>query len=220
MLFRSTAGVLDPRQLPPEATAVLGATKSERITTMISDLVAHSGDQDIIAVLKCGQVFKVVGRQGGIDSGEGIQAQIIKLIKDLQKEFHYTIVFITHDLGIVANVADRVAVLYAGQIIEIGKVEEIFYDPRHPYTWALLSSLPQLGHRGEELYSIKGTPPNLFQEIHGDAFAPRNPLALQIDHLEQPPYFDISPTHRARTWLLDPRAPKVEPPEVIRKLKQ
>ena len=105
-------------------------------------------------------------------------------------------------------------------IVEIGLVNEIFYDPHHPYTWALLSSLPQLGHRGEDLYSIKGTPPNLFQEIHGDAFAPRNPHALTIDRIEQPPYFDVSPTHKARTWLLDPRAPKVEPPEAIRKLKQ
>ena len=120
----------------------------------------------------------------------------------------------------VANIAERVAVMYAGDIAEIGLVNEIFYDPHHPYTWALLSSLPQLGHRGEDLYSIKGTPPNLFQEIHGDAFAPRNPHALTIDRIEQPPYFDVSPTHKARTWLLDPRAPKVEPPEAIRKLKQ
>ena len=144
----------------------------------------------------------------------------MNLLKELKAKYNLTIIFITHDLGVVANIAERVAVMYAGDIVELGLVNEIFYDPHHPYTWALLSSLPQLGHRGEELYSIKGTPPNLFQEIHGDAFAPRNPLALQIDHLEQPPYFDISPTHRARTWLLDPRAPKVEPPEVIRKLKQ
>ena len=149
-----------------------------------------------------------------------IQAQVLNLLKELKAKYNLTIIFITHDLGVVANIAERVAVMYAGDIVELGLVNEIFYDPHHPYTWALLSSLPQLGHRGEELYSIKGTPPNLFQEIHGDAFAPRNPLALQIDHLEQPPYFDISPTHRARTGLLDPRAPKVEPPEVIRKLKQ
>ena len=149
-----------------------------------------------------------------------IQAQVLNLLKELKAKYNLTIIFITHDLGVVANIAERVAVMYAGDIVELGLVNEIFYDPHHPYTWALLSSLPQLGHRGEELYSIKGTPPNLFQAIHGDAFAPRNPLALKIDHLEQPPYFDISPTHRARTWLLDPRAPKVEPPEVIRKLKQ
>lgn len=145
-----------------------------------------------------------------------IQAQIIKLIKDLQKEFHYTIVFITHDLGIVANVADRVAVLYAGQIIEIGKVEEIFYDPRHPYTWALLSSLPQLMERNMKLYSIAGTPPSLYNRIVGDAFAPRNPYCLKVDTLKEPPMFQVSDTHYAKTWLLDPRAPKVEKPEIIR----
>ena len=103
-----------------------------------------------------------------------IQAQILKLLKDLQKEFNYTIVFITHDLGVVANIADRVAVLYAGQIVEVGTVEEVFYDPRHPYTWALLSSLPQLAERNTTLYSITGTPPSLYNSIVGDAFAPKH----------------------------------------------
>ena len=144
-----------------------------------------------------------------------IQAQILKLIKDLQKEFGYTIIFITHDLGVVANVADRVAVLYAGQIIEIGKVEEIFYDPRHPYTWALLSSLPQLMDRGKKLYSIAGTPPSLYNKITGDAFAPRNPYCLKVDTLKEPPMFRVTDTHYAKTWLLDPRAPKIEKPEII-----
>ena len=144
-----------------------------------------------------------------------IQAQIINLIKDLQKEFGYTIVFITHDLGVVANVADRVAVLYAGQIIELGKVEEIFYDPRHPYTWALLSSLPQLMDRGTKLYSIAGTPPSLYNKITGDAFAPRNPYCLKVDTLKEPPMFRVTDTHYAKTWLLDPRAPKIDKPEII-----
>ncbi len=144
-----------------------------------------------------------------------IQAQILKLIKDLQKEFHYTIVFITHDLGVVANVADRVAVLYAGQIVELGTVEEVFYDPHHPYTWALLSSLPQLAQRNTKLYSISGTPPSLYNEIVGDAFAPRNPHCLKVDTLKEPPMFRISDTHYAKTWLLDPRAPKVDKPEAI-----
>ena len=138
-----------------------------------------------------------------------IQAQILELLKDLKERYNLTIIFITHDLGVVANIADRVAVMYAGDIVETGMVREVFYDPRHPYTWALLSSLPQLGVKGQDLYSIKGTPPNLFNEIKGDAFAPRNPQALAIDFEEQPPYFDVSPTHKARTWLLDPRAPKV-----------
>lgn len=148
-----------------------------------------------------------------------IQAQILELLKDLKERYNLTIIFITHDLGVVANIADRVAVMYAGDIVETGMVREVFYDPRHPYTWALLSSLPQLGVKGQDLYSIKGTPPNLFNEIKGDAFAPRNPRALAIDFEEQPPYFDVSPTHKARTWLLDPRAPKVEPPEHLKQMR-
>ena len=147
-----------------------------------------------------------------------IQAQILKLIKDLQKEFEYTIVFITHDLGVVANIADRVAVMYAGQIVETGTVEEVFYDPRHPYTWALLSSLPQLAQRNTTLYSITGTPPSLYNSIVGDAFAPRNPYCLKVDTLKEPPMFQVSETHFAKTWLLDPRAPKTEKPEIIQNI--
>ena len=147
-----------------------------------------------------------------------IQAQILSLIRALKEKYNLTTVYITHDLGVVANVADRIAVMYAGDIVEIGLCEEVFYDPKHPYTWALLSSLPQLGVKGEPLYSIHGTPPNLFNEVKGDAFAPRNPQALKIDFVKRPPYFEVSPTHKARTWLLDPRAPKIEPPEAVRKL--
>ena len=147
-----------------------------------------------------------------------IQAQILKLIKDLQKEFNYTIVFITHDLGVVANIADRVAVMYAGQIVETGTVEEVFYDPKHPYTWALLSSLPQLAQRHTTLYSITGTPPSLYNSIVGDAFAPRNPYCLKVDTLKEPPMFKVTDTHYAKTWLLDPRAPKVEKPEIIQNI--
>ena len=147
-----------------------------------------------------------------------IQAQIIKLIKDLQKELGFTTIYITHDLGVVANVADRVGVMYGGQIIEYGLVNEIFYDPQHPYTWALLSALPQLGVKGEDLYYITGTPPSLYNKIDGDAFAPRNPKALKIDFAQEPPFFRVSDTHYAKTWLLDPRAPKVEKPEAIRNL--
>lgn len=148
-----------------------------------------------------------------------IQAQILELLKNLKAKYGLTTIYITHDLGVVANVADRIAVMYAGDIVEIGTCEEVFYDSRHPYTWALLSSLPQLGKRGEDLYTIKGTPPNLFQTMKGDAYAPRNPKALKIDFVEKPPYFDVSPTHKVRSWLLDPRAPKVEPPEHIKKLR-
>jgi oligopeptide transport system ATP-binding protein len=149
-----------------------------------------------------------------------IQAQILDLIRSLQRDFSFTTIYITHDLGVVANVADRVAVMYAGKIVECGSAEEVFYDARHPYTWALLSSLPQLGIKGQPLYSIKGTPPNLFNDVTGDAFAPRNPRALKIDFVQDPPEFRVSPTHTASTWLLDPRAPALEPPRAIRMMRQ
>ncbi len=148
-----------------------------------------------------------------------IQAQILELLKEMRVKYNLTIVLITHDLGVVANIADRVAVMYAGDIIEIGTADEIYYDARHPYTWALLSSMPQVGVKGEDLFNIKGTPPNLFAKVEGDAFAPRNPLALKIDFVKRPPYFDVSPTHRAKTWLLDPRAPQIDPPAVVEKLR-
>ncbi|MFJ7406310.1 MULTISPECIES: ABC transporter ATP-binding protein [unclassified Lysinibacillus] len=144
-----------------------------------------------------------------------IQAQILQLLKNLQQKYGLTTVFITHDLGVVAKVADRVAVMYAGDVIEVGGTHEVFFNGKHPYTWALLSSLPQLGLKGEQLYAIKGTPPNLFKEIKGDAFAPRNQFALKIDYEIRPPFFQVSETHYARTWLLDSRAPKVKPPAAL-----
>ncbi|MCI9317252.1 MAG: ABC transporter ATP-binding protein [Oscillospiraceae bacterium] len=149
-----------------------------------------------------------------------IQAQILDLIRALQRELNMTVIYITHDLGVVANVADRVAVMYAGQIVEYGLVNEIFYDAWHPYTWALLSSLPQLGVKGEDLPTIDGTPPNLFYEVKGDAFAPRNQQALAIDFEEEPPFFDVTSTHKAKTWYLDPRAPKIEQPKSIKMLRE
>ena len=149
-----------------------------------------------------------------------IQAQILELIKELRLKYKLSVILITHDLGVVANTADRVAVMYAGDIVEIGTSEDIFYDARHPYTWALLSSLPQVGIKGENLFSIAGTPPNLYAEIKGDAFAPRNPQALKIDFVKSPPYFSISPTHKAKTWLLDERAPKADPPPVLKIIRE
>ena len=149
-----------------------------------------------------------------------IQAQILQLIRDLQKELGMSVIYITHDLGVVANVADRVAVMYAGQIVEYGTVEEIFYDAWHPYTWVLLQALPQLGTKGEALPTIDGTPPNLFNEIKGDAFAPRNKHALAIDFVAEPPFFQVSETHAAKTWYLDPRAPKIERPHSIQNLRE
>jgi oligopeptide transport system ATP-binding protein len=147
-----------------------------------------------------------------------IQAQIIRLIKSLQKKYGYTCIYITHDLGVVANVAQRVVVLYAGQPVEIGTVEDIFYRPLHPYTWALLSALPQLSVRGEKLYAISGTPPSLYTKVKGDAFALRSDYTLAIDLVKEPPMFKVSETHYAKTWLLDPRAPKVEKPKNIQNL--
>ena len=149
-----------------------------------------------------------------------IQAQILDLIRSLQRELNMTVIYITHDLGVVANVADRVAVMYAGKIVETGNVNEIFYDAWHPYTWALLGSLPQLGIKGEDLPTIDGTPPNLFNEVKGDAFAPRNKQALAIDFEEEPPFFDVTPTHKAKTWYLDPRSPKIEQPKSIKMLRE
>ena len=146
-----------------------------------------------------------------------IQAQILELMKGLQKKVDTSIIFITHDLGVVANVADRVAVMYGGKIVEIGTVDEIFYNPQHPYTWGLISSMPDLDSRGKDLYAIPGTPPNLLDPPRGDAFAPRNEYAMQIDLEEEPPMFKVSETHYAATWLLHPDAPKVEPPEAVQR---
>ena len=147
-----------------------------------------------------------------------IQAQILDLIRRLQKEQNMTIIYITHDLGVVANVADRVAVMYAGQVIEVGMANEVFFDPWHPYTWALLSALPQLGTKGEKLPAIDGTPPNLFNKIKGDAFAPRNKKALNIDFLEEPPMYEVTSTHMVKAWIRDPRAPHIEQPHAIKML--
>ncbi|HEY8364054.1 MAG TPA: oligopeptide/dipeptide ABC transporter ATP-binding protein [Haloplasmataceae bacterium] len=145
-----------------------------------------------------------------------IQAQILELIKKLKDERDLSVIFITHNLGVVANMADRVAVMYAGKIVEIGTADEVFYDPRHPYTWALLGSMPDLETK-ERLESIPGTPPNMIYPPKGDAFAERNKYALEIDYELQPPLFEITETHYAATWLLHPNAPKVELPEVIQK---
>lgn len=147
-----------------------------------------------------------------------IQAQIIDLLKSLQQEYHFTTIFITHDLGVVASIADKVAVMYAGEIIEYGTVEEIFYEPKHPYTWSLLSSLPQLADANGTLYSIPGTPPSLYSPIKGDAFALRSDYAMSIDFEEAAPAFNVSDTHWAKTWLLHEDAPKVHKPEIIENL--
>ena len=143
-----------------------------------------------------------------------IQAQILELIKKIQKERHISCIFITHDLGVVANMADRVAVMYAGKIVECGTAEEIFYDPKHPYTWALLASIPDIDSK-ERLEAIPGTPPDMIYPPKGDAFALRSKYAMKIDFEQEPPMFKISDTHYAATWLLHPDAPKVKMPKIV-----
>ena len=153
-----------------------------------------------------------------------IQARILELIKEIQAKMGISVIYITHDLGVVAKVADYVNVMYAGKIVEKGSIDDIFYDPRHPYTWGLLSAMPDLDTKDDRLYAIPGSPPNLLHKVPGDAFAPRNIFALNIDYRKEPPMFQISNTHWAATWLLDERAPKVDmPPELrarIERMKQ
>jgi oligopeptide transport system ATP-binding protein len=145
-----------------------------------------------------------------------IQAQILELLKDLQEKLGMAVIFITHDLGVVANIADRVAVMYAGKIVETGLVEEVFYNPQHPYTWGLLGSMPSIDAADEELLAIPGTPPDLLKPPVGDAFAIRSDYALNIDFKMEPPMFKVSDTHYAASWLLHENAPKVEPPSIIK----
>ena len=146
-----------------------------------------------------------------------IQAQILELLKEIQTKIDTSIIFITHDLGVVANVADRVAVMYGGRIVEVGTSEEIFYNPQHPYTWGLLGSMPTLDSANDRLYAIPGSPPDLLNPPKGDAFYPRNEFAMKIDAEQEPPFFELSKTHKAATWLLAPQAPKVTPPGEIQR---
>lgn len=145
-----------------------------------------------------------------------VQAKIIDLLIELRNKLGLSIIFISHDLGVVARIADRVAIMYAGKIVEVGNVDEIYYDPRHPYTWGLMQSNPSLAKEGEPLNSIPGMPPILLNPPKGDMFAYRNKYAMEIDFQEFPPMFEITPTHFAATWLLDERAPKIEPPILLK----
>lgn len=146
-----------------------------------------------------------------------IQAQILDLLRNLQKKLHTATILVSHDLGVVARAADRVAVMYAGKIVEIGTAEEVYYDPRHPYTWALLRALPALATGSDALYTIPGMPPTLIDPPKGDAFASRNEYALAIDYEKEPPLLRVTDTHYAATWLLDPRAPRITPPIGVRR---
>ena len=149
-----------------------------------------------------------------------IQAQILELMKSIQQKTDSAIIFITHDLGVVANVADRVAVMYAGKIVEVGTVDDIFYNPKHPYTWGLIGSMPTLDSTDEELFAIPGSPPDMLNPPVGDAFAPRNKFAMEIDTVMEPPMFKVSDTHYAATWLLHEDAPKIEPPDAVKRRMQ
>jgi len=146
-----------------------------------------------------------------------LQAQILALIKAQKVKHDFSVIFITHDLGVVANIADRVAIMYAGKIVEVGTANEIFYHPQHPYTWGLLDAVPSSDDQRDQLFTLPGTPPDLHQPIKGDAFAPRNPYAMPIDFKKEPPLFQVSPTHFVRSWLLDPRTPHYQPPVTIQK---
>ncbi|MBQ8654949.1 MAG: ABC transporter ATP-binding protein [Clostridia bacterium] len=146
-----------------------------------------------------------------------VQAKILDLIKDIQRKKNLTVIYITHDLGVVARVADTVAVMYAGKLVEKGSAEDLFFEPAHPYTWGLLLSVPDMDENSDSLYTIPGSPPNLLKPVEGDAFAPRNQYALEVDRHREPPMFRISETHSAATWLLHPDAPRVEMPEPLRR---
>ncbi|EUJ26600.1 Glutathione import ATP-binding protein GsiA [Listeria grayi] len=146
-----------------------------------------------------------------------LQTQILELIKERKEKSDLSVIFISHDLGVVANIADRVAIMYAGKIVEIGMANEIFYNPQHPYTWGLLDSVPNNADNRKTLFTLPGSPPDMRQKVLGDAFAPRNPYALAIDYEAEPPYFQVSATHSVKSWLLDERAPDYTPPESIQK---
>lgn len=173
----------------------------------------------VIAIALAGQPDILIADEPTTALDARIQAQIIELLQNIKKETGMSIIFITHDLSVVSSIADRVAVMYAGKIVEYGLVKDIFYNPKHPYTWALLESTPH-GYKQQKLYSIQGHPPNMMEEFEGDAFAPRNTYALAIDFKKQPPMFQVNDYHYAATWLLHPYAPEIEPPEGIRRRRQ
>ncbi len=200
-----------------EPTTALDVTIQAKILELIKRIQAERGISVIYITHDLGVVAKVADFVNVMYAGRivDIQAKILELIKRIQAERGISVIYITHDLGVVAKVADFVNVMYAGRIVEAGTIDEIFYDPRHPYTWGLLSAMPDLDTEDDRLYTIPGSPPNLLHPVPGDAFAPRNAYALNIDERLDPPMFQISETHYAATWLLDERAPKVEmPPEL------
>lgn len=238
MIFQDPMTSLNPtltigQQIMEILTKQRGMSKSEAIEETI-DLLTLCGIRDpearlkqyphqfsggqrqriVIAIALAGDPEILIADEPTTALDVTIQAQIIELLEEIQRQKDMSIIFITHDLGVVANVADRVAVMYAGKIVEIGGVDDIYYHPQHPYTWGLLSAMPTPDQKGK-LYAIPGTPPDLLNPPKGDAFALRNEYALAIDFEEDPPMFQVCETHYAATWLLHPQAPAVTPPQNI-----
>lgn len=195
----------------------VGITRAETVARQYPHQLSGGMRQRIvIAIALAGDPSLLICDEPTTALDVTIQARILALIKKIQREHHLSVIFITHNLGVVAQVADHVAVMYAGKIVESGTVDDIFFDPRHPYTWGLLSSVPDVTQKTPMLPTIDGTIPDLTQPIVGDAFAPRNPYALKIDFKREPPVFTVNAHHTARTWLLDKRAPQVEMPRLLR----
>ena len=218
MLLHKKISEADARQKAVELLNLVGIIDAEkRMTNYPHQLSGGMRQRVVIAIALSCEPKILICDEPTTALDVTIQAKILDLIKNIQQKMGLSVIFITHDLGVVAKVADFVNVMYAGKVIETGTVDEIFYDPRHPYTWGLLSAMPDLETDDDRLYSIPGSPPNLLHEPKGDAFAARNQFAMKIDEKAEPPMFKVSDTHYAATWLLHPDAPKVElPPEFRR----
>ena len=222
MLLHTSLSKAEARARAVELLELVGITDAEkRMKSYPHQLSGGMRQRVVIAIALSGNPDILICDEPTTALDVTIQAKILDLIKDIQTRMGLSVIYITHDLGVVAKVADYVNVMYAGRIVEVGNVNEIFYDPKHPYTWGLLSAMPDLDTEDDRLYSIPGSPPNLLHEPVGDAFAPRNAFALKIDEKADPPMFRVSETHRAATWLLHPDAPKIElPPELKARLER
>ena len=217
MLLHKKISEADARQKAVELLNLVGIIDAEkRMTNYPHQLSGGMRQRVVIAIALSCEPKILICDEPTTALDVTIQAKILDLIKNIQQKMGLSVIFITHDLGVVAKVADFVNVMYAGKVIETGTVDEIFYDPRHPYTWGLLSAMPDLETDDDRLYSIPGSPPNLLHEPKGDAFAARNQFAMKIDEKAEPPMFKVSETHYAATWLLHPDAPKVELPQELK----
>ena len=217
MLLHKKISIADARKRALEILNLVGIVDAEkRLKNYPHQLSGGMRQRIVIAIALACEPKILICDEPTTALDVTIQARILDLIQDIQKRMGLSVIYITHDLGVVAKVADYVNVMYAGKIVETGTVDEIFYDPRHPYTWGLLLAMPDLDTDDERLYSIPGSPPNLLHEPKGDAFSARNRFAMKIDEKAAPPMFKVSETHYAATWLLHPDAPKVEMPKELR----